>query len=331
MAATPVRAEDPDGGSSALPVALVLVVLLAGAGVVAALVVRSRTGRAAPAGPADRGRPRRRPVTRARPLAVALLALALLAGTACAGSDGPQAASAEPGPGERAEDRSVDAVDGPAAPELPAEVTSADGRTIRIDDVSRIVSLWGNITETVFALGLGDNVVGRDVASTFTEAEDVPVVTRAHDVSPEAVLSLRPTVVLVDPTIGPPEAIDQIRGAGVPVVVVDEVTTIDGIGARIEQIATALGVPDAGRAPGRRGRGRDRGGVGHRPRRRRPAPRRLPLHAGPGRRVPHRRARLGRRRDDRGRRRRGRRARRSGSTGPSPRSPARPSPRPPPT
>lgn len=108
------------------------------------------------------------------------------------------------------------------------------------------MSLWGNITETVFALGLGDNVVGRDVASTFTEAEDVPVVTRAHDVSPESVLSLRPTVVLVDPTIGPPEAIEQIRGAGVPVVVVDEVTSIDGIGARIEQVATALGVPAAG-------------------------------------------------------------------------------------
>jgi iron complex transport system substrate-binding protein len=52
--------------------------------------------------------------------------------------------------------------------------------------------------------------------------------------------------VLVDPTIGPPEALDQIRGAGVPVVVVDEVTTIDGIGGRIEQIARALGVPAAG-------------------------------------------------------------------------------------
>lgn len=174
----------------------------------------------------------------------ALIVLALLAG--CGGSDGPGAASAGPGPGERAEDRSVTSADGPATPVLPAEVTSADGRTTRVDDVSRIVSLWGNITETVFALGLGDNVVGRDVASTFTEAEDVPVVTRAHDVSPESVLSLRPTVVLVDPTIGPPEAIDQIRGAGVPVVVVDEVTTIDGIGARIVQIATALGVPERG-------------------------------------------------------------------------------------
>lgn len=177
----------------------------------------------------------------ARSLA-AVVAVAVLA-AGCGGSDGPgRTAAADT---TSAADLSVEAI-GDAEPVLPAEVRSADGRTIRVDDVSRIVSLWGNITETIYALGLGDNVVGRDVASTFTEAEEVPVVTRAHDVSPESVLSLRPTVVLVDPTIGPPEAIDQIRAAGVPVVVVDEVTTIAGIGDRIVQVATALGVADAG-------------------------------------------------------------------------------------
>lgn len=183
----------------------------------------------------------------ARRTIVVLLALALGLG-ACA-TGGPDTARAEGSDPSAADDptQTVGTVDPDASPVLPAEVVDADGRTIRVDDVSRIVSLWGNITETVYALGLGDRVVGRDVASTFTEAEDVPVVTRAHDVSAEAVLSLRPTVVLVDPTIGPPEALDHIRGAGVPVVVVDEVTTIAGIGDRIVQIATALGVPENGR------------------------------------------------------------------------------------
>ncbi|WCO68254.1 ABC transporter substrate-binding protein [Iamia majanohamensis] len=178
----------------------------------------------------------------------AVVAATLLLTLVACGGGGPQATEAAPGPGERAEDRSVEAVVAEATPQLPTEVTSADGRTVRVDDVSRIVSLWGNITETVYGLGLGDAVVGRDVASTFTEAEEVPVVTRGHDVSAESVLSLRPTVVLVDPTIGPPEAIDQIRNAGVPVVVVDEVTTLDGIGGRIRQIAEALGVVEAGEA-----------------------------------------------------------------------------------
>ncbi len=45
-AATPVRAEDDGESSSALPIVLVAIVLLAGAGVAAALVVRSRKGKA---------------------------------------------------------------------------------------------------------------------------------------------------------------------------------------------------------------------------------------------------------------------------------------------
>jgi iron complex transport system substrate-binding protein len=39
---------------------------------------------------------------------------------------------------------------------------------------------------------------------------------------------------------------DQIRAAGVPVLVVDPATGLDDVGARIRAVAGALGVPDAG-------------------------------------------------------------------------------------
>lgn len=133
-------------------------------------------------------------------------------------------------------------------PDLPAEVVSADGSTITVTDASRILPLWGNLTEVVFALGLRDNVVGRDVSATFPGAEDLPVVTRAHDVSVEAVLSLEPTVVLAQTDTGPPEALDQIRAAGIPVVVLEMPTSIDDITPRIRAIAAALGVSEAGEA-----------------------------------------------------------------------------------
>lgn len=134
-----------------------------------------------------------------------------------------------------------------AATGLPVTVRSADGREVTVADTSRIVPLLGNIAEVVFDLGLGDRVVGRDVSTTFPEAEDLPIVTRAHDVSAESVLSLRPTVVLVDTETGPAEALDHIRNVGVPVVVFERATRVDEIGARIETIATALGVPERGR------------------------------------------------------------------------------------
>jgi iron complex transport system substrate-binding protein len=125
-------------------------------------------------------------------------------------------------------------------------VTSADGRSVTIESVDRVLPLTGSISETVFALGLGDRVVGRDISATFEEVADLPLVTRAHDVSAESVLSLRPTLVLADEETGPPEAIEHIRNVGVPVVVVERPTALDEVGPHLQSIADALGVPAAG-------------------------------------------------------------------------------------
>lgn len=131
-------------------------------------------------------------------------------------------------------------------PHLPVTVPSADGTEVTITDVSRIVPLWGSLSELVFALGLGDHVIGRDSSATFGEVADLPLVTTGHDISAESVLSLRPTLVLAHEDAGPPEALDQLRAAGVPVLVVETPTSVDAIGARMRTLGTALGVPDAG-------------------------------------------------------------------------------------
>ncbi len=117
-----------------------------------------------------------------------------------------------------------------------------------VEDASRILPLNGGVAEIVFTLGLGDRVVGRDITATFAEAEDLPQVTKAHDVSAESVLSLRPTVVLADTDTGPSEAIEQIRDAGVPVVVLDPATELADVTTRTTRVAEALGVPAAGKA-----------------------------------------------------------------------------------
>lgn len=131
-------------------------------------------------------------------------------------------------------------------PDLPVKPTSADGTKVTVTDVSRILPLTGAIAEVVFTLGLGGNVVGRDIAATFPEAAHLPLVTRAHDVSVEGVLSLRPTVILADRDTGPPEAMEQLRGSGIPVVIVDPAWSLPEVTPRIKTIARALGVAGAG-------------------------------------------------------------------------------------
>lgn len=111
---------------------------------------------------------------------------------------------------------------------------------------ARIVPLTGSLSEIVFTLGLGGDVVGRDVTATFEQARKLPVVTRAHDVSAESVLSLKPTLVLAETTNGPAEAIGQVRAAGIPLVVLDPAKKLDDVGTRIDKVAAALGVRAAG-------------------------------------------------------------------------------------
>lgn len=134
----------------------------------------------------------------------------------------------------------------PSAPDLPVTVTSEDGRSVTVDDVTRILPVTSGVAEIVFSLGLGDRVVGRDIGTTFDQAALLPVITRAHDVSAEGVLALRPTVVLADATAGPPEALQQIRSAGVPVVVVPEAWELADVAPRIRAVAEALGVAKDG-------------------------------------------------------------------------------------
>ncbi|WP_051717566.1 heme/hemin ABC transporter substrate-binding protein [Streptomyces sp. NRRL F-5727] len=172
----------------------------------------------------------------------AVIALALTA-AGCGGGDAPKAA---PGAMAAAAPDRVEPLPSPASPRLPVTVASADGRKVTVGSADRIVPLSGSLSEIVFTLGLGDRVVARDVTATFEQAAELPVVTRAHDVSAESVLSLRPTLVLAESTTGPAEAIAQIRDAGVPLVVVPAAEDLDDVGSRIDDVAAALGVPAAG-------------------------------------------------------------------------------------
>ena len=139
----------------------------------------------------------------------------------------------------------------PSTPELPVTVSSFDGEVVTVADASRIlaVDLYGSLAEIVFALGLGEYVVGRDTATTFEAAKDLPLVTPAgHDLSAEGILRLNPTVILTDSTTGPATVIDQLRAAGIPVVFFDPSRSLDGVPARMTAVADALGVPRAGDA-----------------------------------------------------------------------------------
>lgn len=173
-----------------------------------------------------------------------------LTSTGCGGSDsggrGGGGGAAAKGTMKTATADRVEPLATVPEPELPVTVDSADGTKVTVTSTDRLVPLTGSLSEIVFTLGLGERVVARDITATFEQAEKLPVVTRAHDVSAESVLSLRPTLVIAETTTGPAEAIEQIRDAGVPLLVIEAAKGLDDVGTRIETVARALGVDAAG-------------------------------------------------------------------------------------
>ena len=149
-------------------------------------------------------------------------------------------------------DSSIEPVADDPAQTLPATVTSRDlaGDTeVTVTSTDRILGLdiSGSIAATIFGLGLGGNVVGRDISTTFPEAAELPLITSGgHAVNSEAVLALRPTVLITDGTIGPTDVILQLREAGIAVVFVDTEPSLDGASELARQVSAALGAPDTG-------------------------------------------------------------------------------------
>lgn len=125
--------------------------------------------------------------------------------------------------------------------------TGADGVESLIVDTSRIVTLSGDLTEAAYALGFGDSVVATDVTTIYPpEAVALPVVGVGRFLTAEGVLAENPTLVLGDTQTSPLGAIEQIRSAGVPVVIFDVPTSFDGLYQKAVDVGAVLGVPDAG-------------------------------------------------------------------------------------
>jgi iron complex transport system substrate-binding protein len=146
-------------------------------------------------------------------------------------------------------DVEIDPVNDSAEPTLPVTVTDTQGTEVRVADASRVLALdiYGTLSQTVFELGLGERVVGRDVSSTFPAIEELPLVTsNGHELNAESILALDPTVVLTDTSLGPWDVVLQLRDAGIPVVVTDSHRGLDNLSSLTMEVAEALGVPAEG-------------------------------------------------------------------------------------
>ncbi|MET0389513.1 MAG: ABC transporter substrate-binding protein [Polyangiales bacterium] len=107
---------------------------------------------------------------------------------------------------------------------------------------ARIVAAGSSVTETIYALGAGADLVGVDSSSLFPEAATkLPQIGYQRTLAAEGILALQPSLVLVSGEAGPPTVFEQLRGAGVRVEVIAGEQTVEAGEARIRRIAELVG------------------------------------------------------------------------------------------
>ncbi|TXF84387.1 ABC transporter substrate-binding protein [Neolewinella aurantiaca] len=123
---------------------------------------------------------------------------------------------------------------GPSSEGHPeAETTGAEEQ--------RIVSLNGTLTELLYDLGYGDQLVGVDVTSSYpAAANEVPKLGHVSQLNVEGMLALRPTVVFVADEAKDKPALKTLAEAGVKVVPVKMNATLDNAVVAAKTLADHL-------------------------------------------------------------------------------------------
>jgi iron complex transport system substrate-binding protein len=187
-----------------------------------------------------------RPRASARVLAL-LTAVVLLAGCSTAGAS-PAPVTAPPATQAATVAPPTAAPPTPTtAPAFPVTLTDDEGTAVTIPaEPRKIVSLTPATTETLFALGVGDRVVGKvqDVASFPPEAASIPEMATFAGVDVEKIVDAGADLVVSGGsglTQGP--AVEQLRRANIPVIV-SYPTTVDAGLASIRLLGKAVGKAD---------------------------------------------------------------------------------------
>jgi cobalamin transport system substrate-binding protein len=135
----------------------------------------------------------------------------------------------------------------PSAAALFREVVDEAGRTVRVPQpVRRIVSLAPSLTETVYALGLQDRLVGdTDYCDYPPEAQNKTKVGGAINPSLEQIAALHPDLVLMTKSLNRLETVHSLDNLGISSYATDP-HTVDEIISSSRKLADVLGSPEAG-------------------------------------------------------------------------------------
>ena len=107
----------------------------------------------------------------------------------------------------------------------------------------RIVCLSKQLTEYVFALGKGHNIVAVDLSSTYPDSAKLLKTVGYHRaLSPESIIAMTPDLVIHSNDIGPETVLPQITKAGLNIKAFGGANTIDSARLLLKELGKFFGV-----------------------------------------------------------------------------------------
>jgi iron complex transport system substrate-binding protein len=174
-----------------------------------------------------------------------LVTLLLTLITACASQATEPPAQATEIPATTAPPTEAPATQAPTDPAVETALTITDGlgREVTLNGpAQRIISLAPSNTEILFAIGAGDQVVGRDQLSDYPEAaKNVTDVGSSFEaLNTEQIVSLKPDLVLAA-EINTPEQVKQLEDLGLTVYYLKNPLTLEEMYGNLEIVAQLTG------------------------------------------------------------------------------------------
>lgn len=100
-----------------------------------------------------------------------------------------------------------------------------------------LVTIGPSVTEIVYALGAGDQIIGTDQSSKTPEGAKVAKLGYHRQLSAEGLISLKPSRIIGTDNMGPPAVLEQLKAAGVEVTIMPSGNTLSDLYQQINALA----------------------------------------------------------------------------------------------
>ena len=117
------------------------------------------------------------------------------------------------------------------------------------DNEFKIITAGGTISEIVYELGFGDNIIATDITSTYPSSlQSLPSIGYRNQIKAEGILALGPDVILAEEGYLSGDVVSQLKATGVEIRFFTKPKAIEDTYIIIDQIAEYLGVPEKGKS-----------------------------------------------------------------------------------